>query len=74
MEPFVTAAHDSLKAYGCCHGNIMFLHNVVFITLIPPGGLLGSLISTYDDDDDDNFKKTIGLMIKTTALHVHHAL
>ena len=38
---------------------------------------IGSL-SNYDDDhnDDDHndvFKKTIGLMIKTTALHVHHA-
>ena len=31
----------------------------------------GSL-SNYDDDDDNNVKK-IGLMIKTTALHVHHA-
>ena len=34
--------------------------------------LLGSL-SNYDDDRNDDFKKTIGLMIKTTALHVHHA-
>ena len=34
--------------------------------------LLGSL-SNYDDDHNDDFKKTIGLMIKTTALHVHHA-
>ena len=35
------------------------------------------LISNYDDDHNDNFKKkqnkTIDLMIKTTALHVHHA-
>ena len=34
--------------------------------------LLGSL-SNYDDDHNDDFKKTIGLMIKATALHVHHA-
>ena len=34
--------------------------------------LLGSL-SNYDNGDNDNFKKTIGLMIKTIALHVHHA-
>ena len=32
----------------------------------------GSL-SNYDDDDNNDFKTTIGLMIKTTALHVHHA-
>ena len=33
------------------------------------------LISNYDDDHNDNFKKkkTIDLMIKTTAVHVHHA-
>ena len=39
--------------------------------------IVGSL-SNYDDDDDDdddkdNVKKTIGLMSKTFALHVHHA-
>jgi len=33
---------------------------------------LGSL-SNYDDDHNDDFKTTIGLMIKTTALHVNHA-
>ena len=32
----------------------------------------GSL-SNYDDDHNDDFKKTIGLIIKTTALYVHHA-
>ena len=34
--------------------------------------ILGSL-SNYDDDHNDDFKKTTGLMIKTTALHVHYA-
>ena len=34
--------------------------------------LLESL-GNYDDDHNDDFKKTIGLMVKTTALHVHHA-
>ena len=38
--------------------------------------LIGSL-SNYDDEHDDehndDLKKTIGVMIKTTALHVHHA-
>ena len=33
---------------------------------------IGSL-SNYDDDHYNDFKKTIGLMIKTTALQVHHA-
>ena len=34
--------------------------------------LIASL-SNYDDDHNDDFKKTIGVMIKTTSLHVHHA-
>ena len=33
---------------------------------------IGSL-SNYDDDHKDDLKKTIGLMVKTTALHVHHS-
>ena len=33
---------------------------------------LGSL-SNHDDDHNNNFKKTIGLMIKTTVMHMHHA-
>jgi len=32
---------------------------------------LGSL-SNYDDDYNDDFKTTIRLMTKTTALHVRH--
>ena len=35
--------------------------------------LLESL-SNHDDDHNDDFKTTIGLMIKTTALHVNHAV
>ena len=41
----------------------------------PLSSSLGSL-SNYDDDHSDDFKKnkqTIVLMMKTTALHVHHA-
>ena len=34
--------------------------------------IIGSL-NNYDDDHNNDFKKTIGLMIKTTALQVHHA-
>ena len=40
-------------------------HVAVFVSI-------GSL-SNYDDDHNDDFKKKIGLMIKTTVLHVHHA-
>ena len=34
--------------------------------------IIGSL-SNYDDDHNNDFKNTIDLMIKTTALQVHHA-
>ena len=34
--------------------------------------IIGSL-SNYDDDHITTSKNTIGLMIKTTALHVHDA-
>ena len=30
-------------------------------------------ISNDHDDHNDDFKKTIGLMIRTTSPHVHHA-
>ena len=30
-------------------------------------------LSNYDDDHNDDFKTTIGLMTKTTAVHVHDA-
>ena len=30
-------------------------------------------LSNHDDDHNDDFKKTIGLMTKTTALRVHRA-
>ena len=33
---------------------------------------LGSL-SNHDDDHIDDFEKTIGLLIKTTVMHMHHA-
>ena len=49
-----------------------------FIIFHPPQKVKGHIVklvslSNYDDDHNDDFKKTIGLMIKTTALHVHHA-
>ena len=39
-------------------------------------GLLISIIGSFSNDDGDgkeDFKKAIGLLRKTTALHVHHA-
>ena len=38
-----------------------------------PLRVLLETLSNHDDDHNDDFKKTIGLMIKTTALHVNHA-
>ena len=34
---------------------------------------LSALLESLSNDDQNDFTKTIGLMIKTTALHVHHA-
>ena len=34
---------------------------------------LHNIRENYDDDHNDDFKKAIALLIKTTALHVHHA-
>ena len=34
--------------------------------------IIGTL-QNYDSDDNGNDKKAIGLMSKTTTLHVHHA-
>ena len=31
-------------------------------------------LRNYDGDGEENVKKAIGLMSKTTTLHVHHAL
>jgi len=53
-----------------CQANIIF--NNYSSSLDMGSESMGSL-SNYDDDHNDDFKKTIGLMIKTTALHVHHA-
>ena len=42
------------------------------VRLVHSRYILGSL-NNYDGDHNDDFKNTIGLMIKTTAQHVHHA-
>ena len=53
------------------HQAIVSIHWVGLF--LPPWLLVGSL-SNYDEDHNDDFQKAIGLMIKTTALHVHRAL
>ena len=76
-----------LKAiYLSIHLSIMNLHKEVlalrkkaraiflflFDYLVFVNTVIGSL-SNYDDDVRRQLPKTIGLMIKTTVLHVHHA-
>ena len=39
---------------------------------VSPEDLIGTLRSN-DADGNENVKKTIGLISKTTTLHVHHA-
>ena len=55
---------------SCCINSLMYDYN--FGTFQTVAITIGSL-SNYDDDHNNDFKKTIGLMIKTTAQHVHHA-
>ena len=43
MEPLCSGNPGFFKALGCCHGNsIFFVHNNVFMTLVPAGGLLAN--------------------------------
>ena len=58
----------------CNSGLVSFLPSIHSVALSRDGSTatIGSL-SNYDDHYNDDFKKTIVLMIKTTALHVHHA-
>ena len=60
---FVPRVKNNVVKNSCLNDN----SNTLITNLI-----LGSL-SNYGDDHKDDFKKTTGLMIKTTALHVHHA-
>ena len=52
----------------------MFLYRLQFFLLMP-AHLLYILCKRVSDDDDGNqdVKKAIGLLRKTTTLHVHHA-
>ena len=73
------------KAMATMHAQLFFMAGTfgndrsTTIVVLISGNLTSRLItkvgslSNYDEDHDDDFKKTIGLMIKTTALRVHHA-
>ena len=46
MEPLCRGNPGFFKALACCHGNSIFfcfLHNNVFMTLVPAGGLLANM-------------------------------
>ena len=43
MEPLRSGNPGFFKALGCCHGNSIFLHNNVFMTFVPAGGLLANM-------------------------------
>ena len=53
--------------------NGSYIHWLLALLFLLWQGRLGSL-SNYGDDHNRQLQKAIGLMIKTTALHVHHAL
>ena len=45
---------------------LIYFHSLII-------GSLRNYDDDHNDDHNDDFKKRIGLMIKTTALYVHHA-
>ena len=54
------------------YGKMVFMSPAMVMTVV----LLIMIIRTlrnYDCDGNENVKKTIGLINKTTTLHVHHA-
>ena len=58
---------DSLYSYRCLELDHWWQ------TLVQVALSTNSTVGILSNYDDDNFKKTKRLMIKTTALHVHHA-
>ena len=51
------------------YGKMVFMSMVMTVVLLIM--IIGTL-RNYDGDGNENVKKTIGLMSKTTTLHVHH--
>ena len=52
------------------YGKMVFMSMVMTVVLLIM--IIGTL-RNYDGDGNENVKKTIGLISKTTTLHVHHA-
>ena len=52
------------------YGKMVFMSMVMTVVLLIM--IIGTL-RNYDCDGNENVKKTIGLISKTTTLHVHHA-
>ena len=52
------------------YGKMVFMSMVMTVVLLIM--IIGTL-RNYDGDGNEKVKKTIGLMSKTTTLHVHHA-
>ena len=42
-------------------------------TEAPAGYLIKGTLRSHDGDGNENFRKAIGLISKTTILHMHHA-
>ena len=51
------------------YGKMVFMSMVMTVVLLIM--IIGTL-RNYDGDGNENVKKTIGLISKTTTLHVHH--
>ena len=58
---------------GCICGEKYEEGSLCFLRLGRKNLVIIGSSSNYDDDHNDDFKTTIDLMIKTTALHVRHA-
>ena len=51
------------------YGKMVFMSMVMTVVLLI---LIIGTLRNYDGDGNENVKKTIGLISKTTTLHVHH--
>ena len=52
------------------YGKMVFMSMVMTVVLLI---MIIATLRNYDGDGNEKVKKTIGLISKTTTLHVHHA-